>query len=342
METTINNKTLTDPMKTKDMIENSESGRYETTEKCQQWLEKCTISDDCSVYSDSDSSIFTDSTSNSAMDSGFTFQDNGVVVANRIFSSNNDHGTAIVIKDSTPKYDNTSINVYKSKKVHVGDVTVIKGPVLFNNSNSAYNDKLLSIPYSEPYVDTFIVDRINWLAQPPLGEREKLEEPVKYVIIGHTATEEGFTQADNTLLVRLIQTFHIESRKWKDIAYNFLIGSDGLAYEGRGWGVIGSHTRNFNSKSIGISFIGCFIDHLPPESALKKAQDLIETGIKRGSIDPDYKLLGHCQCSGVESPGRRLFEEIQTWKNWDKSVEVSPSNFTLVIDEPPDDPESSQ
>uniref|UniRef100_A0A6P7GXY5 Peptidoglycan-recognition protein SC2-like n=1 Tax=Diabrotica virgifera virgifera TaxID=50390 RepID=A0A6P7GXY5_DIAVI len=68
----------------------------------------------------------------------------------------------------------------------------------------------------------------------------------------HTATEEGFTQADNTLLVRLIQTFHIESRKWKDIAYNFVIGSDGLAYEGRGWGVIGSHTRNYNSKGISL------------------------------------------------------------------------------------------
>uniref|UniRef100_A0A6P7H0A4 Uncharacterized protein LOC114349251 n=1 Tax=Diabrotica virgifera virgifera TaxID=50390 RepID=A0A6P7H0A4_DIAVI len=99
-----------------------------------------------------------------------------------------DLGTAIVIKDSTPKYDNTSINVYKSKKVHVGDVTYIKGPVIISNSNSAYNDKLLSIPYSEPYVDTFIVDRINWLAQPPLGEREKLEEPVKYVIIGNVFT----------------------------------------------------------------------------------------------------------------------------------------------------------
>ncbi|KAK2166605.1 hypothetical protein LSH36_37g04024 [Paralvinella palmiformis] len=27
-----------------------------------------------------------------------------------------------------------------------------------------------------------------------------------------------------------------------DIRYNFLIGQDGLIYEGRGWGVLGQHT----------------------------------------------------------------------------------------------------
>lgn len=45
-----------------------------------------------------------------------------------------------------------------------------------------------------------------------------------YIFLGHTATEEGFTNAENVHLVRLMQSYHIESRKWDDIAYNFLIG----------------------------------------------------------------------------------------------------------------------
>lgn len=139
---------------------------------------------------------------------------------------------------------------------------------------------------------------------------------------GHTATEEGFTQAENTLLVRLIQTFHIESRKWADIGYNFLIGSDGLIYEGRSWKLQGAHTKNYNRFSIGISFIGCFLEHLPPKVSLRKAKDLIAYGVKAGYIAQDYTLLGHCQCSAVESPGKRLFEEIQSWDQWGELINV--------------------
>lgn len=38
--------------------------------------------------------------------------------------------------------------------------------------------------------------------------------------------------------------------------YNFLVGGDGLIYEGRGWGKKGAHTFGFNSQSVGIAFIG--------------------------------------------------------------------------------------
>ena len=36
-----------------------------------------------------------------------------------------------------------------------------------------------------------------------------------------------------------------------DIRYNFLIGQDGVIYEGRGWGVVGQHTKGENSMSVG-------------------------------------------------------------------------------------------
>ncbi|XP_056648466.1 peptidoglycan-recognition protein LE-like [Diorhabda sublineata] len=314
------------PNKNCNNLEGNETNNGEDiSEKCQKWLDTCTISDSCSVYSDSNNSVLTESTS-SAIDSGLVFH-------NSIVAINNDGYKSVIIQDNKvdPKYDN--VNIYKSKKVHVGDVTYINGPVIITNSSSAYKDKKISVPYNEPYKGTFIVDRTNWLAQPALGEKEYLKEPVPYVIIAHTATEEGFSQAENTLLIRLIQSFHIESRKWKDTSYNFLIGSDGLAYEGRGWGVIGAHTRGYNCKSIGIAFVGCFIDHLPPKAALKKAQELIETGVKKGSIASDYKLLAHCQCSPTMSPGTKLYEEIKTWDHWDASVTVHKSNIDCVVEE---------
>jgi hypothetical protein len=37
--------------------------------------------------------------------------------------------------------------------------------------------------------------------------------------------------------VRGIQDFHMDSRGWNDIAYNFVVCKHGIIFEGRGWGV---------------------------------------------------------------------------------------------------------
>lgn len=109
-----------------------------------------------------------------------------------------------------------------------------------------------------------IISRDEWLAQPPNNELDNLVLPVKRVIITHTATEPCDTQvrlqingdlktiseelftsfkAACTLRVRLMQSYHMESRSWDDIAYNFLVGGDGAVYEGRGWDKQGAHTK---------------------------------------------------------------------------------------------------
>lgn len=40
---------------------------------------------------------------------------------------------------------------------------------------------------------------------------------------------------------------------------SFLIGDDGVVYEGTGWGVAGAHTYGYNRNSTGIAFIGNFV-----------------------------------------------------------------------------------
>lgn len=160
------------------------------------------------------------------------------------------------------------------------------------------------------------VERNEWGAQPPLEPLRKMKLPVPYVIISHTATDFCSTQSECTFHVRFAQTFHIESRNWSDIAYNFLVGGDGLAYVGRSWDYVGAHAFNFNNKSIGISFIGTFISIVPPKSQLQAAQKIIEIGVKAGKISPDYKLLGHRQVSTTVSPGDALYNEIKKWPHW--------------------------
>lgn len=46
----------------------------------------------------------------------------------------------------------------------------------------------------------------------------------------------------------------------RDHPHSFLIGEDGLVYEGRGWDTEGAHTGStWNPMSIGISFMGNYM-----------------------------------------------------------------------------------
>ena len=55
--------------------------------------------------------------------------------------------------------------------------------------------------------------------------------------------------------VRAIQKYHMDARKYNDIAYNFLIMPSGRVYEGRGKEVEGAHTLGHNDDC-GIAFVG--------------------------------------------------------------------------------------
>ncbi|XP_055625002.1 peptidoglycan-recognition protein LE-like [Toxorhynchites rutilus septentrionalis] len=249
-----------------------------------------------------------------------------------------------------------NIQVQNSNKVHIGNVTYVTGPIHIiqtnGNSSSPIQQSIINSTQSTSHhpregqmkvkpsevgiekeernrddiflsnvsknIDTTVLRMVNrrtWLAQPAL-DHQALETPVPYVVISHTATESADTQADMVYMVRNIQCFHIESRRWNDIAYNFLVGNDGNVYEGRSWTGLGAHTYGYNTRSIGISFVGCYMNELPARVALEACKLLIERGVQEGYIQPDYKLVAHCQCSATESPGRMLFEEIKKWPHW--------------------------
>ncbi|XP_053687821.1 peptidoglycan-recognition protein LE-like isoform X4 [Sabethes cyaneus] len=173
-----------------------------------------------------------------------------------------------------------------------------------------------------------IVTRNEWLAQPPKEDLELLKLPVHKVIIAHTATEGCSTQSQCVFMTSNIQQFHMaeDSKNYSDIAYNFLVGGDGNAYEGRGWDKQGAHTKGFNTDSICLAFIGTFIDVEPPVAQLSAARQLIALGIELKKLDTGYRLYGHRQLAPFESPGRALYKIIQKWPHW--SNELGPNHWT--------------
>lgn len=179
---------------------------------------------------------------------------------------------------------------------------------------------------------------------PPMRQLTPLQLPSKRVIVAHTGDQTcstlvfhrkyvsqlkkttnsknyfNFLQVSCTEHVQAIQRYHIESRRFDDIAYNFLVGGDGFVYVGRGWDFQGAHTKGFNANSICIAFIGTFDNYAPTEPQLYAAKKLIEEGVKLKKLPEDYALYGHRQLTPTQSPGTVLFNIIKTWEHWTEVV----------------------
>jgi hypothetical protein len=127
--------------------------------------------------------------------------------------------------------------------------------------------------------------------------------------------------------VRDIQAFHqrpitLGGRGWSDIAYSFLIDDDPEAdqdaFEGRGAGVVGGHTRDHNSISHAICVIGDFTSKLPRESTLELIVALVVHGHREGWWPPQFTgghrdaRLSDGSRPGTECPGDTLYAYIDT------------------------------
>lgn len=79
---------------------------------------------------------------------------------------------------------------------------------------------------------------------------------------------------------------------------------------------IGTHTRGYNYKSIGIAFIGDFMDEAPPKQQLIATHTIIAESVKQKKLIADYKLYGQRQLLATNSPGDALHDIIVKWKHW--------------------------
>jgi len=134
--------------------------------------------------------------------------------------------------------------------------------------------------------------------------------------VHHTAMDECFEKESCVSMVQSVQNFHMDSRKWDDIGYSFLIGEDGRVYEGRGWGVVGAHTLHYNAVAYGFCVMGNFMEKIPNKKAQKAVKAIIKCGVQQGYIHEDYEMFGHRDASCTECPGNQFYNIIQAWPHY--------------------------
>ncbi|MBD8605246.1 SpoIID/LytB domain-containing protein [Aeromicrobium sp. CFBP 8757] len=122
-----------------------------------------------------------------------------------------------------------------------------------------------------------IITRAQWGASagtpcdtPAAGDR------TRGVVVHHTAGSNSYTKAQSASIVRATQAYHVKSRKWCDLGYNFLVDKYGQIFEGRRGGidraVRAAHSGNaaVNTYTMGVSMMGNY-DLVKPTAALKDA-----------------------------------------------------------------------
>jgi len=112
--------------------------------------------------------------------------------------------------------------------------------------------------------------RSSWgSAHPPKGPLET--EDVRFLIVHHSASRNGHVAADVPWILRSWFDFHTgPDRGWNDIAYNFIVDSEGGIWEGREGSIAGAIRGDATGGNQGYSQLVCVIgnfDSAAPTSA---------------------------------------------------------------------------
>lgn len=143
-----------------------------------------------------------------------------------------------------------------------------------------------------------IIPRSQWGARPP----RQIQNVGWDKRTGFTVHHSG---ANPHQSVREIQNFHMDTRGWSDIGYNFLINPAGEIFEGRGWNRVGAHAVGYNTATIGVCIIGDYNASLPPSAALDACRWMYQEATRlKGS---HLALFGHRDIGQTDCPGNALW-----------------------------------
>ncbi|HYT26927.1 MAG TPA: N-acetylmuramoyl-L-alanine amidase, partial [Actinomycetota bacterium] len=136
-----------------------------------------------------------------------------------------------------------------------------------------------------------IVTRARWGAD----ERIRRAQPryataVRAAFVHHTAQANGYSRAESAALVRADYVYHVKTRGWNDIGYNFLVDRYGQVFEGRYGGVdravVGACTAGFNTATTCVALLGTFTTASPPAPMVASLTNLLAWKLDLDHVDP--------------------------------------------------------
>lgn len=165
---------------------------------------------------------------------------------------------------------------------------------------------------------TFVTRR-EWNARPAKAKDLLPWSKIDTVFVHYTA---GFQDefGDPRARMRGIQNYHMDTKGWNDIAYNFGFARSGEVLEGRGWGIKSAATGVENSHSVAFVFLGA--DKVGRDDVTAKGRAALGALIREAKKLKGRALIikGHTEAPGVagetECPGKELLSYIHL-RGWE-------------------------
>ena len=102
-------------------------------------------------------------------------------------------------------------------------------------------------------------------------------EDVKFLIVHHSASHNGHTGADTPAILRSWFQFHTGTKGWNDVAYNFVIDSDGGVWEARKGSLDGPVAGDATGGNQGYTQLVCLIGDFNSGSPTAAAKSSLVT-----------------------------------------------------------------
>lgn len=171
-----------------------------------------------------------------------------------------------------------------------------------------------------------IFSRAQWGADERIRNKKSLRYgSISAGFVHHTVNANDYTEDQVPAILRSIYAYHVKSRGWSDIGYNFLVDRFGRIWEGRYGGidkpVVGAHTLNYNDYSFAMSAIGNFETVQPPDVMLRAYGDLFAWKFSLHGVNPAstsqkvgrgtfQAISGHRDAGSTACPGKYLYAKL--------------------------------
>jgi hypothetical protein len=183
-----------------------------------------------------------------------------------------------------------------------------------------------------------IYTRAQWGADESIRGAPEYGE-VNGAFVHHTVNANDYSAAEVPAIIRGIYAYHVNSRGWKDIGYNFVVDRFGRIWEGRFGGVeravIGAHTQGYNDDAFAMSAIGTYTSKVPEASVLSAYRQLFAWKFSLHGVDPRRPvaydgeswpaIAGHRDAALTECPGQQLYDRLPTIRTGVTALMFPPS-----------------
>jgi hypothetical protein len=171
-----------------------------------------------------------------------------------------------------------------------------------------------------------IYSRAQWGADESIRDKASLHYgDVHAGFVHHTVNANDYTRAEVPGILRSIYAYHVKSRGWSDIGYNYLVDRFGRIWEGRYGGVdrpvVGAHTLGYNDDSFAASAIGNYQIARPSQAMIQAYATLYAWKLSLHGVDASSThqwvtsrwfeaINGHRDAAATLCPGQYLYNRI--------------------------------